>query len=204
MKYFEYQYSGSFGEVWNLFSDLASLSKDFKESNKSKERNWDFSHTSEIVNSAMNGNLSNKDGEFDLRAYEIKCAQTDEIELSGQRKKFLTVVDTVNGSDEDSVGYGEISINDSRLRDVEDAFELLDNSDEFEKCLKDLYNIRTGYIVDKGIDPVEMLLNSLKGVPEAVISIQTLVQEDLSLRGIVQALCENGNNSLQVRLEGAF
>jgi len=201
MKYFEYQHSGSFGEIWSLFSDLSNLSKNWKED---KDRRWDYSHTTEIISSAMNGNLTSKDEGFDLKAYEIKCSQTDEIELSGQRKKFLTIVDTVNGSDEDVVGYGEISMNDSRLRSMEDAFEMLDNNDEFEKCLSELYSIRKNYIVAKGIDPVEMLLNSLKGVPEAVSSIQNLVQEDFSLREIVQSLCENGGNSLHVRLEGAF
>jgi len=201
MKYFQYQYDGSFGEVWNLFSELGNLSKEF---NKNQKRNWDYSHTTEIISSAMNGNLSSEYGGFNLKAYEMACFKTDEIELSNQRKKYLTIVDTVNGDDENIAGYGEISSNDKRLRSIEDEFELFDNIDEFERCLRDLYNIRKDYIVDKGIDPVEMLVNSLKGVPEAVKSIQELVQEDLSLKGIVQSLCENGGNSLQLRLEGAF
>lgn len=201
MKFFRYQYSGSLGEVWSLFSGLSNLSKEW---NINKNSRWDYSHTTEIINSAMNGNLIGNLKDFDLKAYEIACAKTDEIELGSQRKKYLTIVDTVNGDEESTAGYGEISSNDRRLRSIEDAFEALDNSDEFEKCLCELYSIRKNYIVDKGIDPVEMLLNSLKGVPEAVSSIHDLVQDDLSLRSIVQSLCENGGNSLQYRLEGAF
>lgn len=200
MKYFDYQYSGSFGEVWSLFSDLANLSK----SQDGGDRWWDFSHTNEIINSAMNGNLCGTDGSFDLRSYEIKCSQNDKKDLSMQREKYLTIVDTVNGDDENVVGYGEISINDTRLQSLEDAFEMLDNNDEFEKCLSDLYSLRKTYIVDRGIDPVEMLLNSLKGVPEAVKSVQALVEVDSSLKKLVQLLCENGRSTLQLRLERAF
>lgn len=198
MKYFSYQYSESMGRVWSLFSDLSSLSRiDSKDTN----RRWDYSHTSEIINSAMNGNLYHED--FDLKAYEIACAKTDEIELSNMRKKYLTIVDNVNSEDV-TVGYGEISSNDKRLRTVEDAFAMLDDNDEFEKCLCELYNIRKDYIVEKGVDPVEMLSNSLKGIPEAVSSMSELFLEDMKLRRIVEVLCENGANTLQIRLEGAF
>lgn len=205
MKYFKYQYSSSLGEVWGLFSELANLSE---EEILNKNKRYDYSHTTEIINSAMNSKMESREGfnieEFNLKAYEIKCHQNDEIKLNEMRKKHLTIVDTINGSDEDTVGYGEISSNDTRLRSVEDAFELLEDNDEFERCLCELYSIRKDYIVEKGVDPVEMLINSLKGVPEAVNSIVSLVVEDSSLKKIIEVLCESGNNSLQGRLEGAF
>lgn len=205
MKYFKYQYSDSLGEVWGLFSELANLSE---EEILNKNKRYDYSHTTEIINSAMNSKIESREGfnldDFNLKAYEIKCHQNDEIKLNEMRKKHLTIVDTINGSDEDTVGYGEISSNDTRLRSVEDAFELLEDNDEFERCLCELYSIRKDYIVEKGVDPVEMLINSLKGVPEAVNSIVSLVVEDSSLKKIIEVLCESGNNSLQGRLEGAF
>lgn len=201
MKYFNYQYADSLGRVWGLFSELSSISRVGEEARNSR---WDYSHTTEIVNSAMNGNLPRNHEDFDLKAYEIACAKHDEVELSDSRKKFLTIVDNINSKEETTVGYGQISLNDKRLKFVEDAFAELDNNDEFEKCLCELYNIRKSYIVDKGVDPVEMLANSLKGIPEAVSSMSNLFLEDLALRRIVEVLCENGSNTLQVRLEGAF
>lgn len=200
MKYFNYQYADSLGEVWSLFSGLSALSQ---EGTANKNR-WDYSHTTEIISSAMNGNLPKNPEEFDLKAYEIACAKNDEVELSKMRKKYLTIVDTVNGNDEATVGYGEISSNDKRLRVVEDAFALFDDNDEFERCLSELFNIRKGYIVEKGIDPVEMLANSLKGIPEAISSLSELFSKDSSLKSLVEVLCENGVNTLQVRLDGAF
>lgn len=200
MKYFKYQYQGSMGEVWGLFSQLATVSNE----ELCRDRRCNFSHTSEIVSSAMNGNLPKDVEEFDLRAYEIKCSSVDEIEMSKLRKKYLTIIDTVNGDEEDPVGYGEISSNDMRLRSIENAFAFLEDNDEFERCLLELYNLRSDYIVDKGVDPVELLKSSLKGIPEAVKSMSEIVSADKVLGSIVETLCENSTYTLQARLEGAF
>lgn len=201
MKYFKYQYQDSLGEIWGLFSGLANLSR---EEVLNKNKRWDYSHTSEIINSAMNGNLPKNHENFDLKAYEIACSKTDEIEISKSRKKFLTIVDKVNGSETDTVGYGEISSNDSRLQTVNEALELFEDNEEFEYCLSQLYNLRKDYIIEKGVDPVEMLASSLKGIPEAVSSIVELVSEDTILKHIIEVLCENGEDKLQGRLEVAL
>lgn len=207
MKYFKHQYSESLGEIWSLFSDLASLSKE--EEVISKGSRGEFGHTVEIINSAMNKKLDNREGfnleTFDLRAYEAECRKKDEIKLNDLRKKYLTIVDTVNGNDDaNSVGYGEISMNDTRLKSMEDAYAVLEDNDEFETYLAKLYTLRKEYIVGKGIDPVEMLINSLKGIPEAVSLMAELISEDLPLKQIIEGLCSNSNNNLQARLEGAF
>lgn len=208
MKYFKHQYSESLGEIWSLFSDLASLSKE--EEVVSKGSRGEFGHTVEIINSAMNKKLDNREGfnleTFDLRAYEAECRKKDEIKLNDLRKKYLTIVDTVNGNDDtNTVGYGEISMNDTRLKSMEDAYAVLEDNDEFETYLAKLYTLRKEYIVGKGIDPVEMLINSLKGIPEAVSLMTELISVDLPLKQIIEGLCSNSsNNNLQARLEGAF
>ena len=208
MKYFKHQYSESLGEIWSLFSDLASLSKE--EEVVSKGSRGEFGHTVEIINSAINKKLDNREGfileTFDLRAYEAECRKKDEIKLNDLRKKYLTIVDTVNGNDDtNTVGYGEISMNDTRLKSMEDAYAVLEDNDEFETYLAKLYTLRKEYIVGKGIDPVEMLINSLKGIPEAVSLMTELISVDLPLKQIIEGLCSNSsNNNLQARLEGAF
>ena len=207
MKYFKHQYSESLGEIWSLFSDLASLSKE--EEVVSKGSRGEFGHTVEIINSAMNKKLDNREGfnleTFDLRAYEAECRKKDEIKLNDLRKKYLTIVDTVNGNDDtNTVGYGEISMNDTRLKSMEDAYAVLEDNDEFETYLAKLYTLRKE-LVGKGIDPVEMLINSLKGIPEAVSLMTELISVDLPLKQIIEGLCSNSsNNNLQARLEGAF
>ena len=187
---------------------MASLSKE--EEVVSKGSRGEFGHTVEIINSAMNKKLDNREGfnleTFDLRAYEAECRKKDEIKLNDLRKKYLTIVDTVNGNDDtNTVGYGEISMNDTRLKSMEDAYAVLEDNDEFETYLAKLYTLRKEYIVGKGIDPVEMLINSLKGIPEAVSLMTELISVDLPLKQIIEGLCSNSsNNNLQARLEGAF
>lgn len=195
MNYFKYQYSGSLGQIWGLFSELSNLSKsEVLNANK----RCDFSHTVDIISSAMNGGLSCED--FNLRAYEYSCKRTDDIKQSDKRKKELVIVDTVNGDEDTPVGYGEISSNDIRLRVIDEAIEMLEADDEFERCLAELYNIREDYIVEKGVDVVEMLSNSLKGIPEAVSFIRGIVLEDTKIKELVESLCENGIDRLQGRL----
>lgn len=205
MKYFKHQYTESLGEIWGLFSDLANISKDEIISQNSRS---EFEHTVEIVNSAMNKKLDNREcfslDTFGLRAYEAECRKKDDIKLNDSRRRYLTIVDTVNGNDANVVGYGEITSNDSRLKSIEDAFALFDENDEFECCLSELYNIRKDYIITKGVDLVEMLLNSLKGIPEAVSLMAELILDDLPLKQIVEGLCSNSKNSLQLRLETSF
>lgn len=194
MKYFKYKYNGNMGDIWNLFSGLAHASE---EELDDKTKRWDYRHTDEIINSAMNGNIDYE--EFDLRLYEMKCCSSDSIINNRKRDKFLSIVDTSSVED-CRVEYGQISMNDDRLKSIQEEFEMLENDDEFEKYLCELYNIRDVYIVEKGIDPVEMFVNSLKGIPEAVNTMSKIVLDDIKLKDIVSVLCENSSHNLEARL----
>lgn len=198
MKYFNYQYKGSMGKVWELFKDLGEVPEEEIVAQSSKDK-CEYGHTLEIIRSAMNGNMGVAEYEngFDLKAYEYKCQKNDEITYGKLRDKFLSIVDKV-GEDDDRVNYGEVSSN--TLRSFEESFDLLEKNVAFERCLADLYNIRTKYIVEKGIDPVETVLNSLRGVPEAVNEIKNLIFSDSVLRDIVISLCEGSSGFLEERL----
>lgn len=205
MKYFDHQYSESFGRVWELFHELSSLSRGEVSVHNEVGK---YTHTNEIINAAMNKIQQNQEGfniyNFDLSAYLYECKRKDDIKQNENRKKYLTIVDTVNGSDENTVGYGEISVNDSRLKSIDDAFALLEDDDEFEHYLSVLYSIRNEYIISKGVDLVEMLSNSLKGIPEALSLLTELINEDLNLKEIVGNLCLTSKNTLLSRLETSF
>lgn len=203
MNYFDYQTYGTLGRVWSLFSELGQLSEE--ESLGRTRRSCVYSHTLEIVNAALNGSLStdseNLDA-FDLAAYEFRCAQNDKINKIKGTEKVLNIVDSV-GDDEESVGFGDIS--DRKLRSVEESFEILEGMESFEANLMALYNIRDKYIRDKGIDVVGILASSLKGIPEAVSQIKTLVAENSRLRELIVSLCEDGGDgALMSRLETAL
>ena len=202
MKFFKYQYSGNMGKVWELFSSLSNL---YEEEVLTKRKGYDYEHTLEIIHSSMNGSIPNYNKDFDLRAYEATCRYTDKTKRNEDKKKYLSIVDTVNGSETTPVAYGDISSNDTRLQAIEKAFDLLEENDEFEKCLEELLNLRGKYITEKSVDPVKMLLSSLQGIPEALQSMVKLTEEDANLKELVVGLlCSKGYNNLTGILERAF
>lgn len=196
MEYFKYQYSGSMGKVWNLFTDLNEVSVEEKLGNSRK--NISYSHTLEIVKSAMGGNALSKD-DFCLKAYEYKCNENDGFARIKDCEKYLNIVDTSGDSDDSCrTGFGDIA--ETKLRSIEDAFDDFESMVDFEKSLNVLYSIQKDYIVEKGIDVVEMLLSSLKGIPTAVNDMASLVLEDPFLRDILESLCGRSEGMLEQRL----
>lgn len=200
MNYFDYQSSDTLGRVWSLFAGLDRISEEEKLGKT--RRSCAYSHTLEIVNAAMSGSLSTDDESidaFNLEAYEFKCAENDKINKVKQAEKILYIVDNV-GEDEENVGFGDIS--DRKLKSVEESFELLEEMASFESNLLKLYNIRSEYIRERGIDVVSILSSSLKGIPDAVTQIRELISENSGLEELVVSLCQDGGDgALMSRLE---
>lgn len=199
MNYFKYQYQNSLGKIWPLFKGLQGAADECLERNKSGF--WcDYGHTLEILRSAMNGNLrvpDSEDAEFDLRLYEFACQKTDNITRKKSYQKILTIVDTQERDDKE-VGYGEVSMN--KLCIQEDLFDEVEQSESFERGFNELLEVRSEYIVKKGIDPVELLRNAIRGIPSAITGIQRLCDE--KMKRVVVSLCEQGSQGLlQSRLE---
>ena len=48
---------------------------------------------------------------------------------------------------------------------------------------------------------MSVLVNSLKGIPDAVEELRSLLALDSSLSSLVSSLCENGSGSLMTKLE---
>lgn len=203
MNYFNYQPEGTLGRVWSLFAGLDRISEEEKLC-KSR-RSCAYSHTLEIVNAAMNGSLSTEDAdveEFNLEAYEFRCRENDTKNKIKQTEKLLYIVDST-GEDDESVGFGDIS--ERKLKSVEESFEILESLTSFESNLLKLYNIRSEYIRDRGVDVVGVLSSSLKGIPDAVSQIKELIGENSRLRDLVVSLCEDGSEGLLMsRLETAL
>lgn len=203
MRYFDYQYQGTLGRVWSLFSGLQGISEEEK-LGKSKY-SCAYTHTLDIVNAALNGSLSTSNESletFNLQAYEYKCEENDKINKIKQVEKVLYIVDNV-GDDEDTVGFGDIS--ERKLKSREDAFELLECDASFEANLAKLYNIRRDYIKERGIDLVSILEASLKGIPDAVTEIAALVSENSKLKELIVSLCEESRDGALIqRLEMAL
>lgn len=196
MRYFDYQKQGTIGMIWGIFAPLGMRSE---EEMLSKSRySCSYSHTLEIVNAALNGNLSYMNDDFDLARYEFKCTTNERIGKRKEVDKLLYIVDSTEEED-NRVGYGDIS--ERTLGTKEDVFEGIESEDMLYSGLCQLRELREKYIKKIGKDIVGILYSSLKGIPEATIEIQGIMSKDKFLREVIVSLCENGNGTLMKRLQ---
>ena len=191
MNYFDYQYKGNMGKIWSLFRDLKYAPQESIDTKDSKNRCY-YGHTMDIISSAMNGNIFSEN--FDLRSYEFACQKQERINKHIEANRTLALIDESEEGEfsNSGNGYGEISVN--KIKVIEDAYQLLENDLAFQESLKELYGIRSKYIVDFGIDPVGLLKGALRGIPESVDLIKKL--KDSQLKEILVNLCELGSDGL--------
>lgn len=198
MNYFEYQPKEQMGRIWSLFVQLSEMSEE--EMLKRDRRQCSYAHTLEIVKAAMSGSISTVDDsdidDFNLLAYEIRCAQNDKNEQRKDVDKCLFIVDDVDIEDSEArrVGYGDVS--SKKLSSTEEAFKKLDNIESFEQNLLQLLNIRSEYIVSHGVDVVGILKNSLKGISDASNTLKQLVDGNRLLKDLVLSLCEDAEEGI--------
>lgn len=198
MRYFKYQNNQSMSKVWSLFADLGRMTPEQKAKIYGTS---DYSHTLEIVHSALNGNIPLTDeaiSQFNLGAYEMSSRLNDKKAKIKKAKKVLNIVEFDNSDEDIRVGFGDVS--DRKLSTIDESFEEILNNDEFECSIRELLNIRSTYIVEHGIDLVSVLLSALKGIPEAVKSLKDLMSDN-KVYDLVTGLCSNSYGGLIPRLE---
>lgn len=196
MKYYKYQNTKPMSNVWSLFKDLNTMTPSQIERLYADS---DYSHTLDIVKAALNGSIPLTDDavrEFNLQAYEYKCKENDKNGNFKKAKDVLNIVEFDNSEEDVNTRYGDIS--DRKLKVVEDAFEEVMSSDTFEANIRELYNIRTKYIIEHGIDLVSVLISSLKGIPEAVAEIKTIMC-DTVVKDLIVSLCEDSRDGKLLR-----
>lgn len=200
MRYFDYQYSGTLGRIWSLFSGLGEISEE-QRLGKSKYT-CEYSHTLEIVNAALSGSLSTSSESvknFNLQAYEYTCKENDNISKIKSADKLLFIVDD-SGEDNERVGFGDIQ--EKKLTQENGFFDEVFDSVDFENNFSMLVSLRGKYIKEKGIDLVSVLKSSLNGIPDAIKEMQVLLSGSKQLKDLVVSLCENGQEGkLKCRLD---
>lgn len=197
MNYYKYQNTKPMSKVWSLFKDLDNMSAEQIERLYSDS---DYSHTLDIVKAALNGSIVLTDDairSFNLQAYEYRCKENDKNGNIKKSKDVLNIVEFDNSEDDAKVGYGDIS--DRKLQSIEDSFEEIMNSSTFESNIRELYGIRSKYIVEHGIDLVSVLISSLKGIPEAINEIKKLMC-DTSIKDLIVSLCEDSRDGKLLRV----
>lgn len=195
MNYFRYQYQGQMGEIWSLFADLRDAQEECLKLKDSYNR-CEYAHTSQIVNSAINGTIFDR-SRFSLKDYEYACQERDKIALFNRSKKEYAIVDEDILEDAEPKKPNTISV--SKLKSFEEAFQLVTENEDFENCLRELLSIREEYVEEEGIDPLLMLKNALNGIPSAVKELRKV--KDERFQELVSSLCEMGaGGNLALRL----
>ena len=204
MDYFKYQQTGVTGRIWGLFAGLRDISEE--EKLQKSTFNVSYAHSLEIVGAALRGSLLTDDEslrDFDLRAYECKCAENDRIGKIQRADKELFIVDITNSDTEEKVGFGDVTERERRLQCIDEAFDQLESMESLNEDIKRLCNIRQDYLIEHGVDIIHVLVNSLKGIPDAVSELKSILasENNLQLRSLIVSLCENGSGSLMNELE---
>lgn len=196
MNYFSYQVNTT-GKMWSLFRELGEITPEQREK---MFVGSEYAHTLEMVSAALNGAIAtdaDSVANFNLWGYEAKCADTDTLNRRNRAKKVLNIVEFTTSSDESlEVGYGDVSARD--LASDDGMFDDLVDSIAFEENLRKLFNIRTRYISEQGVDVVSVLYGALKGIPDAVNEMKTLVK-DSTLYELYTQLCEESQDGLLLR-----
>lgn len=194
MNYFKHNNYRQAGRVWSLFTELANAERYYAD----KDSSLAFSHTVDIVNAAFSGSIS-LDSEslkaFNLSAYEYGCYKNDLIEKHASASKELFIVDDYsNDSDKEKrVGFGDISVRKLSIKD--DYLDRVMDSDAFDSSLAMLLGLREEICIKHGVDIVEALKASLRGVKKAITVIQELSEKDNKLKDLIYTLCSTGDSN---------
>lgn len=198
MNYFRYQYQGSFGEIWEVFHELRDAQE---ECNLTKEEynRCEYSHTVNIINSMMNGSVFDRNN-FSLRDYEFACQENDKVSRFNKSKREPAIINESCLDKDGGTKRAPNTVLESDLKIFEEAFERIINDNDLEESLKSLIRVRDDYIVEQGLDPVLVLKNALKGIPEAIKELKEV--KDSKLKEIYLSLLEScSENTLISRLE---
>lgn len=199
MKYFAYKPSKTIGKVFRLFDKLGDLS----EGEILKQESLRYTHTCDIIASALNGNIDLSDDkirDFNLAGYEYKCTKTSKLAEKNNTKKELFIVPDVTVDEEATkTSFGDVS--ERRLHSVNKAEELFDkvlDEESFYQNLDALYSIRTPYIVEKGVDIVNLLYSAITGVKDADKLLSEYTKKDSNLNEIINGVCLSEKHDLLV------
>lgn len=192
MNYFKHNNYRQAGRVWSLFTELANAEKYYKDENSSLA----FSHTVDIVNAAFSGSIA-LDMEslrsFNLQAYEYGCYKNDNIVKRSNVAKELFIVDEYGDTESvERIGFGDISARKLSIKD--DFLDRILDSDAFDSSLSLLLGLRDDVIINHGVDIVQALKESLKGVKSAVKAIQVVVDKDERIKDLISTLCSTGGS----------
>lgn len=156
--------------LWGHLSGISEMAGAAADGSNGQEM---FSHTYEIVASALNGSFDLHQTNFNHAGYEAKSAQHSRFNANKGVAKELNIVDSV--MDEDSSrSYG--TVKDTVLVNMEEAFDQIEASVTIRRGIVELVEIRERLFKKHKLDIITALKESLGNNPGAIEAVKEVCE----------------------------
>lgn len=176
-------------EILGLFSDLV----------ENPEKKVEFA--SEIISNGLQGRID-FNREFCLDAYETTIRKNQSLGKESEKKKKVFI--DYNGSSDD---WDEVSIkggikadqiNSRAVDKIQDAYEDLLTDEELKYAVETIKSLNEDLIVEESIDLIYALKQAVRGIPDAVASIQRVCENNGLISELVQTILGSGYEVSQI------
>ena len=167
-------------EVWALFTDM----------NKNPSKSVQY--TCEILKAGLLGRID-LSSPFSMEAY---CRTIDAnlklVEYQGSKKLLRiqedSALDEING-----LKWGNVTLSRASLvTRMKDQFEEILDSDELKFAVSQISSLNEEFIINEGINVVEVLKNAVRGIPSAVERLKYICDNFSQLAEYVKTVLSSG------------
>ena len=130
--------------------------------------------------------------EFNLKAYDYKVKEIREKRRWKSDRKKLRIYEA--GEDGTADAYGVLESVVTECAGQKDAYEDFLNEDELSYAVKYLYDSRGWLMTEARIDIIQTLRQALKGVPDAVRNLASVVEEYPVVGDCVRVILSSGKD----------
>lgn len=167
-------------EVWSLFTEM----------NKNPNKNVPYAY--EIVRAGLLGRID-LGSPFHLEAYCKTVESNLALAEFTESKKLLHFKNGVDSDGNEIKSWGTVSLEKASLvARMEDKFEVILNSEELDFAVRQISSLNEEFIINEGINVVEVLKNAVRGIPSAVEKLKYICANFLELAEYVKTILSSG------------
>lgn len=168
MKFFTYAPKARVGLLWGHLHNISAMAE------STASTDCKFTHTFEILSSAMSGSFDLDQDRFDHLAYEAKSRKNDEFNQINKAKKQSNIVDSVIDS-ESPKSYRDVRA-DTVLVGMEEAFDKIDASETLRESIIELAAMRQVLFQELRMDVITAIQGSLGDNPDAIDAVREICE----------------------------
>lgn len=155
--------------------------------------NKKINYVSEIVTSALNGNIS-KDGNFNIEGYSYKIGHYKSLSYFKRCSKELHFEEH---EDDKPLPYGTTTIGRVSLNSaskLKTAYDDILDGYELKEAIQTLYKMRPTLAIEERVDIIEVIRGSLKHIPTSIQALKRVCSEFELLGEQIELILKSGRN----------